>query len=74
MERFGSELIFISTISGDGKSLQLCDEKEEGEERKEWRNKEVFKLNSLSMSNRTFIASGMTSYVVKLKNDPKIRF
>lgn len=66
MERFGSELIFISRISGDGKKTELIDDSE-----MDYDKKEIFKLNSLSITNGTYIASGMSSYVVKLKNPPR---
>lgn len=66
MERFGSELIFISQISGDGKEItNLVDS-----EISNYDKKEIYKLNSLSISNGTYIASGMSSYVVRLKNPP----
>lgn len=67
MERFGSELIFISRISGDGKKIESVELKEFVD----YCKTELFKLNSLSISNGTYIASGMSSYVVKLKNPPK---
>lgn len=66
MERFGSELIFISRIFGDGKQIEVfndCTTKTHS-------TNELYKLNSLSISNGTYIASGMSSYVVKLKNPP----
>jgi hypothetical protein len=67
MERFGSELIFISIISGDGEKIELI----ENEEATKFCQKELYKLNSLSISRGTYIASGMSSYVVKLKNPPR---
>lgn len=67
MKRFGSELIFISRIFGNGKQIEIIDDIEITGIIKE----ELFKLNSLSISNGTFIASGMSSYVVKLKNPPR---
>jgi len=67
MERFGSELIFISEISGDGKKIKLVDDVLISDLDK----KSIFKLNSLSITNGTYIASGMSSYVVKLKNPPR---
>lgn len=67
MERFGSELIFISRISGDGKKIEPVELKEFVD----YCKLELFKLNSLSISNGTYIASGMSSYVVKLKNPPR---
>jgi len=70
MERFGSELVFISRIKGDGKSIETMSDNELSE----YDKKEVFELNSLSISNGTYIASGMSSYVVKLKNPPLQKF
>ena len=67
MERFGSELIFISIIFGDGKTIEII----ENGTTKRYSDDEIYKLNILSISNRTFIASGMRSYVVKLKNPPR---
>ena len=67
MERFGSELIFISRISGDGKKIEPVEIKEFVD----YCKTELFKLNCLSISKGTYIASGMSSYVVKLKNPPR---
>ena len=67
MERYGSELVFISRICGDGKEIKKIGENENID----FIQDELFKLNSLSISNRTYIASGMSTYVVKLKNPPK---
>lgn len=66
MERYGSELLFISVIAADGFSLDTCISKKTIELLSE----EKFTLNSLSISKRTYIASGINSYVVKLKNPP----
>ena len=67
MERFGSELIFISRISSDGKKIEVIEDKETTK----FCHKELYKLNCLSISCGTYIASGMSSYVVKLKNPPR---
>lgn len=67
MKRYGSELIFISRIFGNGKQIEIIEDVEISGIAKE----EIYELNSLSISNRTFIASGMASYVVKLKNPPR---
>lgn len=67
MERFGSELIFISIIFGDGKGIQII----EKDTITKHSDNELYKLNSLSITNGTYIASGMLSYVVKLKNPPR---
>lgn len=70
MKRFASELIFISRISGDGKQIEILDDSTISE----YDRKDIYTLTSLSISNRTYIASGMSSYVVKLKNPPPERY
>lgn len=67
MKRYGSELVFISRIFGNGKQIEIIEDVEISGTMKE----EIYELNSLSISNKTFIASGMASYVVKLKNPPR---
>lgn len=57
MERFGSELIFISRIIGHGKRLEII----EDFNNLETIQSEIFKLNSLSISNMTYVASGMNT-------------
>lgn len=66
MRRFGSELEFISVIlpTGGGVETQLESEYIERLQ------KESFKINSLSITFGTYIASGFHSFVVKLKNPP----
>jgi len=73
MRKLGSELIFISWIRRDGSGTVSCGT--------EWNEKsdfpkiddmsyvddELFTITCLSMSQRTFIASGFNSFVVKLK-------
>lgn len=54
-----NQLEFISRINRDGSGVTKVDEKEVLNEK--------FKLNSLSISENTHIASGMNSYVVKIK-------
>jgi len=74
MKRLGSELIFISWIKRDGTGTVMCGN--------EWTEKsnspkvddmsyldnETFYISCLSISERTFIASGFNSFVVKLKD------
>jgi len=62
MRKKGSKLNFISRIDRHGLRTHKVPEVE-----LPTLNKEVFKINSLSVSNETFIASGFNSYVVKLK-------
>jgi hypothetical protein len=68
MDRYGRELHFISRISGDGKKLKNI----ENEEVAKHLNQQVFIMNCLSISNQTFIASAMSTYVVRLKN-PRLK-
>ena len=59
MRKNANQLEFISRINRDGSGVSTVDEKEV--------LNEDFKLNSLSISEKTYIASGMNSYVVKIK-------
>lgn len=65
MTKKASELIFISRILRDGSGVQqvLADEQKEFEN-----SNENYKINSLSLLHKTYIASGFNSYVVKLKS------
>ncbi len=65
MTRYGCELIFISRIDSDGKGIMPVLEKSTTVE-----DKEIFILNRLSISKDTFIASSISTFVVKLKNNP----
>ena len=67
MKRYGSELIFISRIFGNGKQIEIIEDIDITGTSTE----ELYELNSLSISNGTYIASGISTYVVKLKNPPK---
>lgn len=58
----GSELEFISCIKSDGTGTEPVNSAEI-----ESVQDSVFELNGLSMSAKTFIASGFNSFVVKLK-------
>lgn len=68
MKRFASELEFISIISNDGLSIKNVEEITLSD----YEKKEIYKLTSLSISKQTYIASSMSTYVVRLKNPPKI--
>ena len=59
MTRKTHELEFISRINRDGSGVSAVDQKEI--------LNEDFTLNRLSISEKTYIASGMNSYVVKIK-------
>lgn len=66
MERYGKELHFIARIKGDGSGIEPVT----SEHQKDWNSdKERYTLNCLSLTNKTWIASGMGTYVVKLKCD-----
>jgi hypothetical protein len=56
----GKDLIFISRIERDGKSVTVVTEDVK------YLDTEVFNLNCLSITNGTYIASAFNSYVVKL--------
>lgn len=64
MKKLGSELEIICQIKGDGSGV-LPVEPEFLTNPIHLRSK--FKLRCLSMSNKTFIASGFSTYVVKIK-------
>lgn len=67
MKRFAFELTFISQISPDGKDIKMVpDELNKKLQSNEWADSS-FELTPLSISNKTYIASGFNSYVVKLK-------
>ena len=62
MTRTGKNLIFISRIKFDGQGIEPFDS--------DWLEhvaEQRFRLNCLSVSDGTWIASGMSTYVVKLK-------
>ena len=57
----GSDLIFINRIDNDGQSLKPI------EEVTKLMKEAEYKLNSLSITHKTYIATNMSSYVVKKK-------
>ncbi len=62
MKALGKELIFIGRIEGDGNKITSIKDKD-----MRLFDDDKFKINCLSMTNRTFIASGFNTYVVKFK-------
>lgn len=66
MKRYGSELKFLCRIKPDGSGLEKVEDNLYATD--------LFKLNCLSITNRTWIASGMSSFIVKLKNDPNLKW
>ena len=68
MKRKAKDLEFISWINRDGSGTQKVPPKmlKSMLENKFTKN-DKFKINCLSLSNKTFIASGFNSFVVKRK-------
>ena len=63
------ELEFISWIKRDGSGTEKVPEDMlENMLNNKFAKDDYFRLNVLSLSNKTFIASGFNSFVVKLKN------
>lgn len=67
MVRKGRDLIFISHIAGDGKSVSEITDQDFAK-RNSFIEDGDYRINCLSISNGTYIASGNQSYVVKLKD------
>jgi hypothetical protein len=65
MKAQGKDLIFISRILRDGSGVERLGDKSLDEQR--FVANEVFKLNCLSITEGTYIASAFNSYVVKIK-------
>ncbi len=66
MVRKGKDLEFISKITGDGLSLIPVSEEIKNND---FHLDSVFQVNCLSITNGLYIASGSSSYIVKLKDD-----
>lgn len=64
MKKWGHELIFVSRINRDGSGTSTCNKKTI-----EWYQDEIFEIKTLSLSEKTYIASGFNSFVVRLKNN-----
>lgn len=63
------DLEFISWIKRDGSGTEKVPEDMlENMLNSKFAKDDYFRLNVLSLSNKTFIASGFNSFVVKLKN------
>jgi hypothetical protein len=67
MKRKANELIFISRILGNGLGVEVLSEQESEKLQDRCFIYDKYKLTSLSISNKTYLASGFNSYVVKLK-------
>lgn len=61
MKRFGYELDFISSINRDGSGTKPVTD-----DYKYMMNNDQFEINCLSISEKTFIASGFNSFIVKI--------
>ena len=67
MIKKASELIFISQILRDGSGTKkVCEELNEKLQNAQYID-DYYEINSLSLTEKTHIASGFNSYVVKLK-------
>lgn len=66
MEAKGKDLIFIKQIAGDGSELTTP-----AKTSLIFEQDTTFQLRHLSITNGTFIASAMNTYIVKLKPIPK---
>lgn len=67
MVRKGKELEYISRIDRDGSGVVMKKDFQEGEINVN--EDEEFKMNRLSITENTWIASGFNSYVVKIKEE-----
>jgi len=68
MTKKATELIFVSRILRDGSGVQQVTVEQQKQLENAKYVDEEYELNPLSLSNKTFIASGFNSYVVKLKS------
>jgi hypothetical protein len=69
MKRKAKDLVFISRIIGNGLDLEILSDVESETLQDKYFIDDEYKLNCLSISNKTYIASGFNSYVVKLKSN-----
>jgi hypothetical protein len=60
------ELVFISQIKRDGTGVDIITSIQNEELQNDTIDK-WYELNSLSITNKTYIASGFNSYVVKIR-------
>lgn len=68
MKKKAKDLEFISWIKRDGSGTEkVPDDMLENMLNNKFSKDDKYKLNVLSLSNKTFIASGFNSFVVKLK-------
>lgn len=67
MKANGEELIFISRILRDGTGVEMIEDQDLMMHARET----VFNLSSLSLTQKTYIASEFNSYVVRKKEEVK---
>jgi len=67
MRKLAKDLIFISQIKRDGSGTKKVFKKEQKMLENAKYIDDEYELNSLSLSNKTYIASAFNSYVVKIK-------
>ena len=71
MKRKAKDLIFISQIKRDGSGTEpVPEEMLENMLNNKFSKDDNFTINVLSISNKTFIASGFNSFIVKLEQNP----
>jgi hypothetical protein len=76
MQKKGKQLKFLSFIKRDGSGTVTCGSKWDQNmgipkvDDMSYEDESDFTLHCLSLSNRTFIAHGFNSFVVRLKRDP----
>lgn len=74
MDYYGKDLDFISWIKRDGSGVIMCGTELDSSkdypkvDDMSYLDRGIFDVRILSLSSRTFIASGFNSFVVKIKN------
>lgn len=71
MKRYGSELLFISRIKKDGSGVDPINNLEDLVKMSQGT---LFELRPLSITHETYVASEMSTFVVKLKNPPPKKY
>jgi hypothetical protein len=67
MTKRANELIFISQIKRDGSGVEMIDDELNIDLQNNNSFQNGYVINRLSISEKTYIASGFNSFVVKLK-------
>lgn len=72
MKKYPNELEFISRIKRDGSGTEkLTEEDLKHFEENKFASNDLYEVNVLSLSEKTYIAIGFNSYIVRLKNEPR---